>query len=104
MDSAEQPELPARGESDQLFEEASSCTWVSSMDELTHDDMVNLANLFTGWAMGHRTEPRWSAKLLGWAESFENLSVMVGPDWDPPEPKRLSIIGLIARQVRPTGS
>jgi hypothetical protein len=88
----------------QLFEEASSSNWGHSADELSHDDMLNLADLFTGWAMSGQTDPQWSARLLGWAKSLEALAIRFGPDWDPPEPKRLSLIGFIARQVRSAGT
>ena len=61
--------------------------------------MVALADTLEGWAMDKRMTPVQSAKLLGWAESLRQLAELVGPDWNPPEPQRLTLMGFLGRQV-----
>jgi hypothetical protein len=51
------PHAPSPGEVTDLFNEAPSLDWGHSADELNYDDMLYLADLFTGWAMDGRTEP-----------------------------------------------
>jgi hypothetical protein len=62
--------------------------------------MLRLADVFEGWAMGPNTSPEWSAKLLGWAEGWRKMAEKVGPNWAPPYPDRLSLIGFIAKTLR----
>jgi hypothetical protein len=82
---AERLHKPSPEELARLFDEAASSNWENCEAELSHDDMLYLADLFTGWAMNGKTELHWSVKLLGWAEIFERLATEVGPEWDPPE-------------------
>lgn len=68
-------------------------------DELSYRQMLFLAESYTGWAMDKRVTPEQSAMLLGRAKGMEDLAWIVGTDWSPPEPPRLSFIGFIAREV-----
>ena len=49
--------------------------------------------------MDARMTAEQTAKILGWAESLRQLAELVGPDWNPPEPERLTIMGFLGRQV-----
>jgi hypothetical protein len=82
------------------FEEAAANRWAGAAEQLSHLDMINLADTLTGWAMAHRVSREWSARLLGWAETMQALADKVGPDWNPPEPETLSLIGTLARRLR----
>ena len=82
------------------FEEAAANRWAGVAEQLSHVDMINLADTLTGWAMARRVSREWSARLLGWAETMQALADKVGPDWNPPEPETLSLIGTLARRLR----
>jgi hypothetical protein len=82
------------------FEEAAANRWAGAAEQLSYLDMINLADTLTGWAMARRVSREWSARLLGWAETMQALADKVGPNWSPPEPETLSLIGILARRLR----
>jgi hypothetical protein len=82
-----------------IFDEAATLKNDDLRDQLAHRHMLALADAFDGWAMDAQVTPVQSAQLLGSAESLRQLAELVGPDWDPPEPERLSLFGFLARQV-----
>jgi hypothetical protein len=61
--------------------------------------MIALADVFEGWALDDRAAPEQSARTLEWAESLRALAREVGPEWDPPQPERLSLIGFLGRKT-----
>ncbi|MDG4906307.1 hypothetical protein P9228_07615 [Mesorhizobium sp. WSM4898] len=84
----------------QIFKEASKVSWPEVRSELGYRHMVQLADVFEGWALDSRMTPEWTAKLAGWAGSMRTLAEEVGPDWDPPKPERsLSLVGFIGRNL-----
>src|SRR3954449_1071424 len=100
------PEHPESGPSNEtdvsdrelrrIYNAASAVNWADHLrDELAHRHMVQLADVFEGWAMDSRVDLKQSVKLAGWAESLRQLAELVGPDWDPPEPEQLSVVGFI---------
>jgi hypothetical protein len=82
------------------FEEAARHRWKGVTEQLSHQDMINLADTLTGWAMARGVSREWSGRLVGWAETMQHIADKVGPEWRPPEPKQLSLIGLLARRLR----
>ncbi len=59
--------------------------------------MIALADMFLGWALDNDNDPKHSAWLTGYSEGLLAEADLVGPDWNPPEPERLRLIGFIAR-------
>jgi hypothetical protein len=83
-----------------IYNAASALNWADHLrDELAHRHMVQLADVFEGWAMDSRVDIKQSVKLVGWAESLRQLAELVGPDWDPPEPDQLSAVGFMGRTL-----
>jgi hypothetical protein len=66
---------------------------------LAYRDIIALADIFEGWALDKQVTPEDTARLVGWAESMRTLAEKVGPDWDPPKPDRVSMVGFLGRHV-----
>jgi hypothetical protein len=92
--------MPSLDDLARAFEEAGRTRWKGVAEQLSHLDMINLADTLTGWAMSRGVSREWSGRLLGWAETMQQMADRVGPSWNPPEPKALSLIGLLARRLR----
>jgi hypothetical protein len=92
--------MPSLDDLARAFEEASGKRWKGATEQLSHQDMINLADTLTGWAMSRGVSREWSARLVGWAETMQQLADKVGPNWNPPEPQSLSLIGTLARRLR----
>ena len=67
-----------------LIQHLNSVPRVALIDELTSDDMVNLADMYDGWAQDPRVESFEKLLLLGWADGMRILHTAVGPSYDPP--------------------
>lgn len=88
-----------RAELQRVFENAASGEIAGAREELAYRHMIVLADVFEGWGMDSQASQRRTAQLLGWAESLRRLAHEVGPDWDPPKPEQLSMIGFMGRQL-----
>lgn len=78
----------------------------SLREQLNHEQMIALADVLTGWALDKRTDPKQSAWIKGFSEGLMAEAARLGPNWNPPEPERLSLIGYLGRlangdRVRP---
>jgi hypothetical protein len=82
-----------------IFEEAAKPMSSHIREQLAFRHMIALADNFEGWALDKRLSPEWTAKLVGWAESMRALAAEVGPDWNPPRPERLTLMGFLGRKV-----
>lgn len=82
-----------------IFDEAATLKNNHMREQLAFRHMVALADHFEGWAMDVRVDQEQTAKLLGWAESLRQLADLVGPDWDPPRPEQLTLMGFLGRTV-----
>ncbi len=69
----------------------------SHRQQLNHEQMITLANTFIGWALGKNIDPKRSAFLTGAAEGLLAEADLLGPDWNPPEPEELTLIGNMGR-------
>jgi hypothetical protein len=69
----------------------------SLRQELNHTQMLALADMLIGWALDNKFEPKHSAWLTGVSEGLLAEAELLGPDWNPPEPEELSVIGVIGR-------
>ncbi len=69
----------------------------SHRQQLNHEQMITPANTFLGWALGKNIDPKWTAFLTGAAEGFLAEADLVGPDWNPPEPEEVTLIGNMGR-------
>jgi hypothetical protein len=82
-----------------IFDEAATLKNNDWREQLAFRHMIALADTLEGWAMDARMTPKQTAKLLGWAESLRQLADLVGLDWNPPEPERLSLMGFLGRHA-----
>lgn len=69
----------------------------SLREQLSYEQMIALADMLIGWAGDERTDPKRSAWLTGFAEGLLAEADLMGPDWNPPEPEELMIIGFMGR-------
>ncbi len=69
----------------------------SLRQQLNHAQMIALADMFLGWALDKENDPKRSAWLTGFSEGLLAEADLVGPDWKPPEPEELTLIGFMAR-------
>jgi hypothetical protein len=46
--------------------------------------MLDLADMYEGWAQDSRVNGVDMARLLGWADSFRELAAVAGVDYEPP--------------------
>ena len=91
--------MPSRDDLHHIFEEASAPMSGHLREQLAYRHMIALADTFEGWALDRRMTPEQTAKLVGWAESMRTLANEVGPDWNPPTPERLTLMGFLGRKV-----
>ena len=82
-----------------IYDEAATLKNNDLREQLAYRHMVALADTLEGWAIDARMSPVQTAKTLGMAESLRQLAELVGPDWNPPEPEQLSLMGFLGRQV-----
>ncbi len=69
----------------------------SIREQLNYEQMIALADMFIGWALGKSIDPKRSAFLTGVSEGLLAEADLLGPDWNPPEPKELTVIGVVGR-------
>jgi hypothetical protein len=67
-----------------LIQQACSVPPVAHLDCLTGDDMMNLADMYEGWAQDPRLAPLNTARLLGWADGMRMLASEAGAGYEPP--------------------
>ena len=56
----------------------------ATMESLTGQDMLDLSDLYEGWAQDGRNDALRAAMLLGWADGFRTLAAEVGASYEPP--------------------
>ncbi len=69
----------------------------SIREQLNYQQMIALADTFIGWSLDESIDPKRSAWLAGYAEGLLAESDFLGPDWNPPEPEELTVIGIKGR-------
>ncbi len=69
----------------------------SVRQQLSYEQMIALADMLTGWALDKRNDPKRSAWLTGVSEGLMAEANLLGPDWNPPEPEELTVIGVVGR-------
>ncbi len=69
----------------------------SHQQQLNYEQMIALADMFIGWALGEGIDPKQSAFLTGFSEGLLAEADLLGPDWNPPEPEELTVIGIVGR-------
>ena len=82
-----------------IYEEAAALKAHDLRDQLAYRHMIALADHFEGWALDQRLAPKQTVKLMGWAENMRMLAELVGPEWDPPRPEELSLMGFLGREM-----
>jgi len=71
----------------------------SVQQQLNYHQMLAVADIFFGWALGETSNAKRTAWLTGIAEGLLAEADQRGPDWDPPEPEEVSLIGWLGRFV-----
>ena len=66
--------------------------------DLSYNQMHLLADTYCRWATEAEVDVEHAVSLIKWARGMRLLAGVVGKDWNPPEPKRLSLLGFIARK------
>jgi hypothetical protein len=82
-----------------IFEKAAALKASDPRDQLAHRHMIALADHFEGWALDKQVAPKQAARLMGHAENMRQLPELVGPEWEPPRPEQLSLLGFMARRM-----
>jgi hypothetical protein len=88
-----------RDELRRIYEEAAALGANDPRDQLAYRHMLVLADHFEGWALDRQLTAEDVARLTGQAENMRQLAELVGPDWDPPRPERLPLLGFLAREM-----
>ncbi len=65
--------------------------------QLNYEQMMALADVLLGWALHESSDRKRFAWLTGISEGLLAEANSLGPDWNPPEPEKLSFIGFIER-------
>ncbi len=71
----------------------------SLRQQLSYEQIIALADMLAGWALDERTDPKRSAWLTGVSEGLMAEVDQLGPDWNPPEPEELSLLGFLGRRA-----
>ena len=69
----------------------------SVRQQLNYEQMLALADMFFGWAIGETSDAKRGAWLTGISEDLLAEADQLGPDWDPPEPEEVNFIGWLGR-------
>ncbi len=69
----------------------------SLRQQLNYEQMIALADMLIGWALDESSDPKRSAWLTGVSEGLLAEAELLGPDWNPPEPEELRLIGFMGR-------
>ena len=98
---------PISREEAELLRFAYSIPPVASLEDLSADDMQNLADMFEGWAQSDLTDSVNVARLHGWADGVRSLAEIAGADYAPPEAPpgaTVSLMSFMARRMRRSSS
>ena len=90
---------PTHEELRYIFDDASAPMAEHIRKQLAYRHMIALADVFEGWALDKQLTSEQTVRILGWAESMRALAVEVGPNWNPPTPEKLTLIGFLGREV-----
>jgi hypothetical protein len=69
----------------ELIRQAYSVPPFAMIDNLSGEEMLDLADMFEGWAQDGRIDSFNMARLLGWADGYRALGCALGTDYEPPE-------------------
>jgi hypothetical protein len=67
----------------ELIRQASSVLPIATLDSLSAHQMLDLADMYEGWAQDSRINGIDMARLLGWADGFRELAAVAGVDYEP---------------------
>jgi hypothetical protein len=68
-------------------------------EQLSYSQLHALADMFLAWAQNESSDPKRSAWLAGVAEGLLAEAENLGPDWQPPEPEKLTLMGFLGRKA-----
>jgi hypothetical protein len=69
----------------------------SLRQQLNYEQMIAFADMFIGWALDKRNDPKRSAWLTGVSEGLLAEADLLGPAGTAPEPEKLRLIGFLGR-------
>ncbi|MCK1284222.1 hypothetical protein IVB41_09785 [Bradyrhizobium sp. 44] len=79
---------------------------VLTLDNLSGEDLISLADLYEGWSQDCRLDQRTMIELLGWSDGMRMLADAVGADYAPlplREGAKMSLLKFMANKMRSTG-
>jgi hypothetical protein len=68
----------------ELMRQTYSVLPFATMENLSGEGMLNLADMYEGWAQDGRLEGFEMARLLGRVDGFRALVLAIGADYEPP--------------------
>jgi hypothetical protein len=68
----------------ELVRYACSVLPLATMENLSGEDLLDLADMFEGFAQDDRFDGVDIARLLGWTDGYRTLARAIGSDYDPP--------------------
>jgi hypothetical protein len=68
----------------ELMRQTYSVLPFATMENLSGEDMLNLADIYEGWAQDGRLEGFEMARVLGRVDGFRALVAAIGVDYEPP--------------------
>jgi hypothetical protein len=78
------PDRPINADEAEQIRQTYSVLPFATMENLSGDDMLHLADVYEGWAQDGRVESFEMARLLGCADGFRALVVAIGAHYEPP--------------------
>jgi hypothetical protein len=87
----------------ELIRQAYSVPPFAMIEDLSREEMLDLADMFEGWAQDGRIDSFNMARLLGWADGYRALGNAIGTDYEPPEQapgEPHSLTKFVAREMR----
>ena len=69
----------------------------SVQQQLNYYQMLALADMLLGWALGESCDAKRTAWLTGISEGLLAEADQLGPDWFPPEPEEVNFIGWLGQ-------
>src|SRR5262245_10057205 len=76
--------LAINREEAELIRQVCSIPSVATMENLSGQEILDLADMYEGWAQDERVDAINMARLLGWADGNRKLVAAIGADYVPP--------------------
>ena len=82
-----------------IFDKASVLPAESTQHNLCHRHMIVLTDFFITGAFREDISIEQTVKLVGQAKAMQQIAYVLGEDWNPPTPERISLTRFIAMRL-----